>query len=451
MLPGMSERLTGTVRQVARDDRDTRDRWLLVVNLPREPVVGADGRQERDARGRPRWRYPKRERTIEASGERAADRALEAWISELEEQRTRDARRLTVAGLADRWIAAIADHEIRLKTVAFYRDNLRLHVLPAIGAIGALELQPSDLTRLYAAKRAAGLSETSIRHVHATVDALYAWSIREQILESNPCRRVKKRQRPRQERRELVTWDQETIARALALAVERRRGREPTPIRLVRIPLVLAAWCGLRDGEICGLRWSDLDLERGILTVARGVQYAGGELHVMPPKSKTSARSIPIAAPVVEILAEHKRAQDELRLAHRGRWNRLGYVLCTRDGGPCNPDTISSTWARFVRSRELPPITLHGLRHSYATDLFEHAAGGAESALKIVQERLGHSSPAITAAIYLHVTERADSAATEDQARRIAEALEAEARKDPQPATDAGGDVIPFPSRRSGA
>ena len=83
-----------------------------------------------------------------------------------------------------------------------------------------------------------------------------------------------------------------------------------------------------------------------------------------------------------------------MRFARRGRWNEQGWVMATVDGRAMSPDTISSSGTRFVKMRKLPPLTLHGLRHPYAADLFENALdGGKESMLKIVQERLGHADP----------------------------------------------------------
>ncbi len=100
-------------------------------------------------------------------------------------------------------------------------------------------------------------------------------------------------------------------------------------------------------------------------------------------------------AQAVDVLRVHRLRQDELRLARKGRWSEEGWVMATLDGRAMSPDTISSNWARFVKTRKLPPLTHHGLRHSYATDLFENALeGGKESMLKIVQERLGHADPA---------------------------------------------------------
>ena len=138
---------------------------------------------------------------------------------------------------------------------------------------------------------------------------------------------------------------------------------------------------------------------------------------------------MPLPEQAVSVLRIHKSRQDELRAAHKDRWNERGWVMATLTGKPMSPDSISSNWAPFVKTRTLPALTLHGLRHSYATDLFEHSvAGGKESMLKIVQERLGRADPATTARIYLHVTERASDKARSQQEARIAKAIASAAK-----------------------
>ena len=185
---------------------------------------------------------------------------------------------------------------------------------------------------------------------------------------------------------------------------------------------MLGAWAGLRVGEMCGLQWPDVDLDGGFLVVARAIEQTSGGLVTVAPKSEAGRRVVPLPAQAVAVLRVHRSRQDELRAARRGRWNEQGWVMATLDGRAMSPDSISSNWTRFVKTRKLPSLTLHGLRHSYATDLFEHSvAGGKESMLKIVHERLGHADPATTARIYLHVTEAASDKARTEQELRIAE------------------------------
>lgn len=388
------QRLSGHVRPVRREGREVRGLWALVVALPAE--VQADGSR----------RYPKTQRTVQASGKREAERLLGDWIRELEDHACSDPRRLTIGSLCDQWLEAVV-HEVRPKTLDFYRGNVRRHVRPALGEVLAVDLRPSDLTRLYAEKMAAGLSETSCHHIHATIRVAYSWGLREELVQSNPAERVKRP--PRQQARAVAVWDQETILRALSLADG----------LMVQVPLVLAAWAGLRVGEVCGLQWSDVDLEAGLLVVRRAIEATDdGALVIVPPKSEAGLRVVPLPAMAASVLRSHQERQEELRRAWRGRWNREGWVVATVEGRMANPDTVSSAWGRFVRTRKLPPITFHGLRHSYATDLFSEGDG----MLKIVQERLGHADPATTARVYLHVTEEASAAAVAEQERRIEEA-----------------------------
>ena len=220
------------MRPLKRNGKAVRGRWELTVALPAE--VRPDGSR----------RYPKTQRTVSAKGRREAERLLREWTAEIEAHANIDPSRLTVGALCDRWLAGIA-HEVRPKTLDFYADIVRLHVKPSIGAAVAAKVRPSDLTRLYVQKREAGLGETSVRHIHSTISACYSWAENEELLEVNPAARIKKRHRPRQAERPVTVWGQAEIVRAVELSEG----------LLVQAPLVLAAWAGLRDGEICGLQW----------------------------------------------------------------------------------------------------------------------------------------------------------------------------------------------------
>jgi integrase len=430
----MDERLTGHVEPYRRDGRTVRGRSRLVVNLPRVPRLDDAGQQLRDARGRPLWRYPTQSQVVFTSGVKDADAQLQRWIADLEQQRTRDPRRLTLGSLLDLWQKGTA-HALKPKTRRFYRENVDLYITPkhgdkpALASLLCAEVKPSDLTRLYSELRAKSLSETTVRHVHDTLRACYSWAMAEEYLESSPCQRLKRRQVPTPRRSEVVTWDDGQIVEALRLAVERRKGRAPRPLYLVQVPLLLAGWSGLRAEEVSGLQRQDLDLEGCTLHVERVAYYVDGELYVGPPKSEAGIRDVPLPSQSVAVLREYLRAQDEMRLARRGRWNREGWVLCTRDGMPVDPGQLSGYWGRFVRSRELPHITLHGLRHSFATNVFDQVPEHRESMLKVVQELLGHADPAITARTYLHVTESASEDARSAQQKAIDAAELEDSRK----------------------
>ena len=156
---------------------------------------------------------------------------------------------------------------------------------------------------------------------------------------------------------------------------------------------------------MCGLRWENVDLESGRIYVCEALeQTKGGVLHTQPPKSRAGLRLLPLPTRGVEILREHKAAQDEMRLAF-ARWNPQGYVVATQDRRPMKPRNLSSAWSDFCRRKNLPAVTFHDLRHSYTTGIFDRGGEQRESMLKVAQRLAGHADPMTTARIYLHATE----------------------------------------------
>jgi len=326
-----------------------------------------------------------------------------------------------VAELLDRWMTVrqSGDRAWRPRTVKYHDDNMRLHIAPALGERLADDVQPADLSLFYASLAKKGLDDTSRHHVYATIRTAYSWAQRNDLVARNPAMLLAKSETPQERRRARAVWTHEQVLRALREASGELHQPPKSP-QLVYGPLVLGAWAGLRCGEICGLRWSAVDLEAGGLFVARSLsQTKGGELDDLEPKTRAGTRWIPLSSQAAGVLREHKRRQDELRMARGRRWNREGWVICTAAGGPVKPSNLSSAWARFCRVHKLPPVRLHDLRHSFATAIFEQ---GGESMLVVVQTLLGHADPTITTRTYLHMTPCKVAAAIAAQEAAIAAA-----------------------------
>ena len=372
MIRIMDGTVTGHVEETKR-----RDTWRLVVNLPATVVNG-----ER--------RHPRTTRTVEAHGVKAARSELAKWIAQIESHGCSDPARLTVANLVERWLDAIR-FDVRPATLEFYRDKVR-H-LGAISSAIATDVRPVELSALYSDLQSGGLSASTAHHVHSTIRRAYSWAVREELLDRNPALRVARP--PSQSHAERAVWSADDVARAMVAS----EGLQ------VRVPLVLAAWGGLRRGEVCGLRWSNVDLVAGTVMVAEVLeQTKGGELHHEQPKSRAGVRLLPLPTRGVEILRAHKAAQDEMRLANP-RWNPSEYVVATVDGRPMRPRNLSSAWSDFCRRKKLPKCTFHDLRHSYATGIFDRGGENREGMLKVAQRLAGHADPMTTARIYLHATE----------------------------------------------
>lgn len=356
---------------------------------------------------------------------------------EIEQHRCCDPTRLTFAELSRRWLEDVKA-DIQPVTVDFYAGNLRRHLVPVLGPMVASEVHPSDLKALYAAKREPHpvldetgrpvldsngeaklqvMSEKSIKHMHATVRACYSWAVEVELLDRNPAmlisgrRRKGRRQieRPEDRRGHVAkTWDPDEIAHAVVLA----RGQ------LVCVPLMLAGRCGLRRGEVCGLRWDDVDLGAAILRVSASQEQIGRELFLAPPKSQAGYRTLDMPEALVAELRGLRLVHDGLRL-RSAAWNPDGYVLVPRRGTPIKPANLSSAWASFCRRKGLDHLRFHDLRHSYVTDMRLRQNQPEETVAALA----GHSDPATTKSIYSHPDDKMRRDVGARQKARVAAAM----------------------------
>jgi integrase len=161
---------------------------------------------------------------------------------------------------------------------------------------------------------------------------------------------------------------------------------------------VLAVHTGLRLGELLGLKWSDIDLDRGTLQVRRILSAAKEGPRFTTPKSN-QGRSVRLTVQAAQALRDHRKRQVEERLRHNTFWKDHGLVFTTLVGTPLNRHNVfSRSFKPLLRRAGLPDIPFHALRHSFATLML---AGGEHS--KVVQEMMGHSGIRVTMDFYSHV------------------------------------------------
>ena len=284
--------------------------------------------------------------------------------------------------------------EPRVKPSTFfsYRRNLELHVLPTLGRKPLQQLTPPMLTSLYgqlaqSEGRAEGLSAKTISYIHATLHKVLGDAVDSGLLGRNIAAGAKPPRPSKRATGGINAWEPDELVRFL----EAVRGTRLGPIWR------LAAMTGMRRGEVLGLRWQDLDLDRARLSVRQALVSVGYDVIHSTPKSHC-ARVIDLDAETVAQLEAHRQRQDEERAEWGADYQDQDLVVAKENGEPIHPHTFSQSFERLIEKHHLRRIRLHDLRHTHAT-----LALKAGVPVKVISERLGHESPAFTLKQYAHV------------------------------------------------
>ena len=292
----------------------------------------------------------------------------------------------TVAVFLTRWLQEV-EGSLAPKTFRRYRELVEQHIVPELGRIRLVKLSPHDVTMMLRRKHDAGLAPRTVHHMRAVLRHALNVAIRRGELQRNAAalaEPVKLTDRD-------VSLMPPEEAQAILAAFH---GHPLEPV------VALALWTGLRQAEILGLRWHDLDLDRRRLTVTGSLQRLGGEWRLLPPKTRRSARTVALPEPLVPVLAAHRDRQAEQRELLGVEWTELlpGLVFTTAIGTPLTGTTVTNRFQWTLKNKGLPARRFHDLRHGCATLLL---ASGVD--LKTVSAILGHSTIAITANTYAGV------------------------------------------------
>jgi integrase len=363
-----------------------------------------------DARGRIRggtwyYQYPvirgDQRRQVTKGGYRTraeAEDALAVALTEHQQGTHVEPTKRTVHEYLEREWLPLQKAARKPSTYVGYEFIVEKRIVPELGDPRLSELTAGDVARLYTTLRATGrlagkakgtgISERSIKHTHSVLHSTLEHAVDAGKLARNPARRLPRASQPNPRNAEMKTWTADEL-RAFFAAVDGDR---------LRPAFVVAALTGVRRSELCGLRWEDVDLDRQVLAVRRGLVTAGYAVHEGEPKSGR-ARTVALEAETVAVFRRHRAAQLEDRLAGGESWVDSGYVFTRETGEPFHPQLLSDAFERRVRNAAgVPVIRFHDLRHTHATLLL---AAGVHP--KVVQERLGHSSISITLDLYSHV------------------------------------------------
>jgi integrase len=432
------------------------DRWYVKIELDVDPATG---------RRRQKWHSG-------FNTKREAERARIDLLSKFDRGEYVEPTHQTVADFMADWLRAI-EPTIRPSTFESYERNVRNHVITHIGstrltkvdagvlnglyalllsngrmsssrkgngyepevAERALALRADGLTlvataeqlraefisaehitkdtlasllRRHATKRTekpAGLDPRTVNYIHTIVHRAFKDAVRWGRLARNPAD-ASDPPHGGQKSDGIQAWDAATLRSFLDDS--RARGD-----RLHGL-WVLLATTGMRRGEALGLRWRDVDLDASRVRIVQTLIQTRGVASISEPKTARGRRPISLDKSTVAVMREHRKQMLKERLLVGPDFNDSGFVFHQPDGSLLKPDAVSATFLRRVESGGAERITLHGLRHTWATLALEKGIHP-----RVVQERLGHSTIAITLGIYSHVTPTLHDEAAEVVARML--------------------------------
>src|SRR5919107_4304262 len=296
----------------------------------------------------------------------------------------------TVAQYMERWLEDSARGDLGHRAYHNYKLQISRHISPAFGTLKLSKLTAAHIQSLYAAKLRDGLKPASVRYIHAVLHRALGQAVRFNLIAVNPASSVDP---PKIRQDEITPLDAEQTRTLLDAA--KSDTHEPL--------YVLSLTTGLRMGEALGLKWSDIDLDRGTLRVNRQLQRIrrdgekSGTLEFSEPKN-ASRRTLDLPQRAVEALRSHRKEQMEEQLRAGSEWQDNGLVFVSIKGTPLDAQNIVNRHFKPLLKRAgLPVIRWHDLRHTCATLLL-----GRSVHPKLVQHLLGHASITMTLDRYSH-------------------------------------------------
>ncbi len=365
--------------------RRSKDSWEITIDMGRD----AEGKRIR--------------KFVNVKGKKAdADKQLRKLLGNIDTGLPVDTGKTTLSEYIEHWLNTDVAHARRPRTYQFYEMIHRLYIGPIIGNVQLQKLTPDHVQEVIGAVLDKGLSPTTARRTYATMHRALERAMKSGAVYRNVCDAI---DAPREAHNEVNPPDKDTVKALLEKAVETPYGAA----------FWLSAYTGMRRGEVAGLQWKYVDLDRGYLSIVFANGRVDRKLTLTEVKSNTSRRMLTLDPTTIGVLRKHLAAQSEHRLKLGSAYEDNGLVFPSPRGRLLDPDILTKAWKRLCKALDVQ-YKLHDLRHHHATALIE-----AGVHIKTVQNRLGHSSPALTMAVYAHVSPGLDQEAANAYAKVMSE------------------------------
>ena len=322
------------------------------------------------------------------------------------------------------WYKTYSKPHIRLTTQLCYENRIYLHIIPSIGEIPLNKLTQSDLQKFYAdlkkngrkskvERYGTGVSDRLVRSCHATCRTALQKAVDEKLISVNPAIGCKL---PPKKAQEMQVLTHEEMRRFLI------QSKQDDFYELALLELAT----GMRRGEICALKWSDLDFETGALHIQRQAYHVDHGVVISEPKTKQSCRSIILPPSVLNVLRQYRETVDS-------EWM---FPSPVKEGEPLNPNGVYRKMVKILDRAQCKRVRFHDLRHTFATTALEHGMD-----IKTLSAIIGHVSSATTLDIYSHITDEMQANAANKIEKRFAknepfEQSEYETQKQAQPSVE---------------
>jgi integrase len=369
-------------------------------------------RQRKDGRWECMFTLPNGKRRSVYGKSRPDVRAkMEAALDEARKGIDARGKRQTLAQFLDAWMSETQTPKLRPSTLASYDSYIRTHITPALGHITLGELTAQDVQRFLNGlsrdgrvrclkpdkrqtqpangakqRERSGLSPRTVAYIRAILRAALGQAMRWGYVERNVAALASP---PRQQPKEVKALSAGDAQRLMDATREDRLGEL----------FAAALYTGMRQGELLGLRWPDVDLDAGTVRVRQAVQKVDGQWQFVEPKSVNGRRTIPLAPPVVDVLRRQKERVRAMRRDADTAWQEFGLVFPSALGTPLDSSNVTHHLQHQLEAAGLPRVTFHALRHTCGSLLHQEGVPA-----RTIMEILGHSQITLTLGTYCHTT-----------------------------------------------